>query len=54
MPQGTPGEVLTPGTTETRYLAGALAIPPGTLTFRGRVFKQPEASQQFLSVCYLE
>ena len=31
MPKGTQGEVLTPGTNEKRYVAGALAITTGTI-----------------------
>lgn len=32
MPKGDQGEVRTPGTNEKRYLAGALALPTGTIT----------------------
>jgi hypothetical protein len=31
MPQGTPGEVLTPGTNENRSWGGALELTPGTI-----------------------
>ena len=31
MPKGEPGEGLTPGTNEKRYLAGALDITPGVV-----------------------
>jgi transposase len=37
LPNGTQGEVLTPGTNEKRYLAGALAITTGTPPPRCRV-----------------
>jgi hypothetical protein len=34
--------------------AEPLAAPGAGEAFRGRVFKQPGASHEFLSVCYLE
>jgi hypothetical protein len=34
MPQGEPGEVLTPGPPEKRYLAGALDMRTGTIRYR--------------------
>jgi putative transposase len=41
MPKGEQVEVLTPGTKEKRYLAGALAIPTGTISHGVWYRKQP-------------
>jgi hypothetical protein len=44
MPKGEQVEVLTPGTNEKRYLAGALDLTTGTITIRCGIASRPGSS----------